>query len=123
MSTTRRTASSSRARTTRKCGVSPRSAAAKTMPQRSRTAAAVSSSETSSVVESTTPDAAELLGIGDPGRRKVPGGSLCLDFDRCVERHQPVRDRHLFHDLNALSGQRVTFEVRHRYPAVYPADP
>src|ERR1700756_4294737 len=104
MSTTRRTASSSRARTTRKCRVSPHSAAAKTMPQRSRTAAAVSSCEGPSVVESTTPDAAELLRVGDPRRRKVACGFLCLDFDRGVERHQPVWNRDLLDDLDALSG-------------------
>src|SRR5438270_4327383 len=92
------------------------------MPQRSRTAAAVSSSEGSSVVERTTPDAAELIRVGDPRRRKVAGGSLCLDFDRGVERHQPVRDRDLLHDLDALSRQRVTLQVRHRHPAMYSAD-
>src|SRR5690349_19357677 len=93
------------------------------MPQRSLTAAAVSScSEASSVVERTTPDAAELLRVGYPGRRKVACGFFCLDFDRSIERHQPVRDRDLLHDLDALPRQRVTLEVRHRYPAVYPAD-
>src|ERR1700757_1820629 len=110
MSMTRRTASSRRAKTSRKCLVSPRSAAAKTMPQRSRTAAAVSSSEASSVVERTTPDAAQLLRVGVSGRRKVAGGFFCLDFDRSVERYQPVRDRDLLPDLDALPCQRVTFE-------------
>src|SRR5438270_593154 len=122
MSATRRTASSSREMTSRKCGVSPRSAAAKTMPQRARTAAAVSSSEGWSVVEGTADDAAELLWIGDAGRREVAGSLLRLDLDSRVGWYQSVRDRDLLHDLDALPCQRVAFQVRHRDPAVDPAD-
>src|SRR5438132_1322000 len=123
MSTTRRTASSNCARTRRKCRVLPRSAAAKTIPQRSRTAAAVNSFETSSVVEGTSPDGAQLFCIGYPRRREIAGGFLCLDLDRSVKRHQPIRERELLHHLDPLRPRRLVLDVRHRHPAVDPADP
>src|SRR5215472_14361565 len=125
MSATRRTASSRRAGATRKCRVSPRSAAAKTRPQRSRTAAALSSaaaSSRSSVVEGTAPDAAQFLRRGDPGRRKIAGGLFRLDLDRRIGRHQPLRDRNPLDDLDPLRGQGIALEVRHRDPAVDAAD-
>src|SRR5215472_968548 len=122
MSTTRRTAASSRDGTMRKCGISPRSAAARTIPQRSRTAAAVRSPRASSIVESTTFDAAELLWGSDPGRREIAGGLLRLDLDRGVERHEPIRDRDLRDDFDPLRHERIALQVRHRDPAVDAAD-
>src|SRR5712671_2362022 len=127
MSTTRRTASSSREGASRKCGVSPRSAAARTMPQRSRTAAALSSSAASagksSIVEGTTLGAAELQRTGDAQRREIAGSLLRLDLDCSVERHQPIRDRDLLDYLDPLRLERVVLQVRHRDPAVDAADP
>src|SRR5690242_12483848 len=127
MSATRAAASSSRAATSWKCRVSPRSAAAKTMPQRSRTAAALSSAAASpapsSFVEGTTLRAVQLLRVRDARRREIARCLLGRDLDRRVERHQPVRDRDLLDDLDALRGQRTVFEVRHRDPAVDAADP
>src|SRR5215471_267703 len=122
MLATRRAASSSRAGMSRKCAVSPRSAAARTMPQRSRTAAAVKSCAASSVVEGTAPDAAQFLGVADPRRCEIAGGFLGLDLDRRVERYEAFRDRDLLPDLDALRGQGIALQVRHRYPAVDAAD-
>src|SRR5215472_7633504 len=122
MSATRRAASSSRAGMSRKCAVSPRSAAARTMPQRSRTAAAVKSCVASSIVEGTAPDAAQFLGVADPRRCEIAGGFLGLDLDRRVERYEAFRDRDLLPDLDALRGEGIALEVRHRYPAVDAAD-
>src|SRR5215469_13859100 len=122
MSTTRRTASSRRAGTRRKCWVSPRTAVARTIWHRSRTVAAVSSCAASSVVEGTAPDAAQFLRRSDPGRSKIAGGLLCLDLDRRVERHQPLGDCDLLDDLDPLRGQRIALQVRHRHPAVDAAD-
>src|SRR3984893_16961258 len=126
MSTTRRTASSSREGASRKCGVSPRSAAARTIEQRSRTAAALSSSAASagksSIVEGTTLGAAELERTGDAQRREIAGSLLRLDLDRSVERHQPIRDRDLLDHLDPLRLERVVLQVRHRDPAVDAAD-
>src|SRR5215472_3447486 len=122
MSATRRAASSRRAGMSRKCAVSPRSAAATTMPQRSRTAAAVKSCAASSVVEGTAPDAAQFLGVADPRRCEIAGGFLGLDLDRRVERYEAFRDRDLLPDLDALRGEGIALEVRHRYPAVDAAD-
>src|SRR5271165_2951367 len=123
MSRTRWTASSSCGITSRKCRVSPCWAAAKTMPQRSRTVAAVSSSRGWSFVEGTSLDAVAFLRIEDPGWREIAGGLLRLDLDRRVERHQPIRDRDLRDDLDPLRCERVSLQVRHRHPAVDAADP
>src|SRR6516225_2087792 len=127
MSRTRRTASSKRDRTKRKWRVSPRSAAAKTMPQRSRTAAALNSAVAAlaetSLVEGTAFGAAELLLIRNPRRGEIAGGLLRLDLDGSIERHQPVRDRDLLDHLDPLRLERVVLQVRHRDPAIDPADP
>src|SRR5713101_6528943 len=127
MARTRSTASSRRSATSRKCSVSPRLAEAKTLPQRSRTAAALNSaaasSGRSSIVEGTTLRAAELLSIWNSRGREIAGSLLRLDFDRGVERHQPVRNRDLLDHLDALRFERVVLKVRHRDPAVDPADP
>src|SRR5690242_6964806 len=92
------------------------------MPQRFRTAAAVSSSNGLSVVEGTAGDAAELLMVRDAARREIAGGLFCLDLDRGVEGHEPLRDRDLLQYLDSLRGERVPLQVRHRYPAVDAAD-
>src|SRR6516164_8785131 len=118
MSTTRRAASLNRSGTTRKCVVTPRSAAARTIWQRSRTAPAVSSCAASSLVEGTAPDAAQFLRRGDPGRRKIAGGLFRLDLDRRVGRHKPRRDRDRLDHLDPLRGEGIALEVRHRDPAV-----
>src|SRR5215471_2680538 len=127
MSATRPTASSSRQETTRKCGVSSCSAAASTMPQRSRTATALNSAAASaaksSLVEGTALDARQFLRVYDSGRCEIAGGFLRLDLDRRVARHQPVRDRDLRDDLDPLRLERVALQVRHRDPAVDAADP
>src|SRR5258708_27440196 len=106
MPTTRRTASSSLAPISRKCGASPRSAAARTIEQRSRTAAALKSAAASagrsSIVEGTTLRAAEFQPTGDAQRREISGSLLRLDLDRSVERHQPIRDRDLLDHLDPL---------------------
>src|SRR5690349_5049612 len=119
-------ASSSRAGTSWKCRVSPRSAASKTIPQRSRTAAALNSAAAStgksSLAEGTAPDATELQRIGDPRRREIAGGLLRLDLDRGITRHQPIGDRDLLDHLDPLRRERVVLQIRHRDPTVDPAN-
>src|SRR5262245_11204446 len=105
MSATRRTASSNRGGTRRKCRVSPRSAAAKTTALRSRTAAAlnnVSAVALGSRAESTAFGAAQLLRIGNAVGGEIAGRPFCRDLDRGVGRHQPVGDRDLLDHLDPL---------------------
>src|SRR5215469_14957580 len=119
---TQRAASSKRSDTTRKCVVAPRSAAARTMWQRPRTAAAVSSCAASSVVEGTASNEADLVRSTGPGRREIAGGLLGLDLDRRIERNEALRDRDLLPDRDTLGGERVPLEVGHRHPAIDAAD-
>src|SRR5215831_1030731 len=119
---TQRAASSKRSDTTRKCVVAPRSAAARTMWHRSRTAAAVSSCAASSVVEGTASNEADLVRSTGPGRCEIAGGLLGLDLDRRIERNEAFRDRDLLPDRDTLRRERVAFEVGHRHPAVDAAD-
>src|SRR5215472_4989772 len=126
MSATRRTASSNRRGTKRKCRVSPRSAAAKTMALRSRTAAVrnnASAFALSSGAEGTTLGVAQLPRVGEAVRRKITGRPLRRDLDRGVGRHQPVGNRDLLDHRNPLRFERIAFQIRHRDPAVDPANP
>src|SRR5262252_3648081 len=93
------------------------------IPPRSLTAAALRRSEAGSIVEGTTPDAAELLGARNPGGCEIAGSLLRFDLDSRIGRYQPVRDRDLIYHLDPLRHQRVAFQVRHRDPPVDPADP
>ena len=66
--------------------------------------------------------AAQLGAARHAGRREIAGGLLAVHLDLRVERDQPVGDRHLLDDLDALRAQRVVLHVRHRHPAVDAAD-
>src|SRR4051794_28307813 len=126
MSTTRRTASSNRAVANLKWRVSPRSAAAMTMPQRSRTAAELSNDSASAnslLVEGAALRKAELLTIRGSGGCEITGRLLRRDLDCGIERHQRVRNGDLLHYLDALGLQRIVLQIRHRDPAVDAADP
>src|SRR6516165_7332731 len=57
-----------------------------------------------------------------PRRREISGSFFRLDFDRRIERYQPIGDRQLLHDLDPLSLECIALDVRHRDPAVDPAD-
>src|SRR6266481_2177052 len=125
MSTTRRAASSSRAQTSRKCRVSPRRAASDTMAQRARTAAALCSlvaTALASLVEGTAFRTAQLSSIRGSRRVEIPCRLLCRHFNRRIEGHQSIRNRELLHHLNPLGLERIALAVRHRHPAIDPAD-
>src|SRR6202022_675112 len=122
---TRRAASSSRAQTSRKCRVSPRRAASDTIAQRPRTAAALSSTAAPAVpswVEGTAFRSAQLGSIRGSRRGEIPCRLLGRHFDRRVEGHQSIRNRELLHHLDPLGLERITLAVRHRHPAIDPAD-
>src|SRR5882724_997156 len=125
MSTTRRAASSSRAQTSRKCRVSPRRAASDTIAQRARTAAALCSTvapAVASLVEGTAFGAAQLCSIRGSRRGEIPCRLLCRHFYRRIKGHQSIRNRQLLHHLDPLGLERIALVVRHRHPAIDPAD-
>src|SRR3984893_3460974 len=125
MSATRRAASSRRAQTSWKCRVSPRRAASDTIAQRERTAAALCSTvapAAASLVERTAFGATQLGSIRGSRRGEIPCRLLCRHFDRRIKGHQSVRNRELLHHLDSLGLERIALAVRHRHPAIDPAD-
>src|SRR6266481_4313358 len=125
MSTTRRAASSSRAQTSWKCRVSPRRAASDTIAQRPRTAAALCSTvapAAASLVEGTAFGAAQLGSIRGSRRGEIPCRLLCRHFDRRIEGHQSIGNRQLLYHLDPLGLECIALVVRHRHPAIDPAD-
>src|SRR5271170_3597268 len=109
----------------RKWRVALRSAAAKTISQRSRTAVALSRAvapAASSLAESTALDVMQFLRVRHARRCEISGCLLGLDLDCRIERYESIRDRDLLDDLDTLALECRPLYVRHRHPAVYTAD-
>src|SRR5262249_50945489 len=91
------------------------------MVQRARTASALNSAA-ASLAEGTAFGAGSLAWIRHARRREISGRFFCLDFNSRIERYQLIRDRELLHYLDPLRLQSIALDVRHRDPAVDPAD-
>src|SRR5262249_3020553 len=91
------------------------------MVQRARTASALNSAA-ASLAEGTAFGAGSLAWIRQARRREISGRLFCLDFNSRIERYQLIRDRELLHYLDPLGLQSISLDVRHRDPAVDPAD-
>src|SRR5215469_16626541 len=105
----------------RKYRASPRWTASDTIAQRARTASALNSAA-ASLAEGTTFRAAKIAWVGYAGGREISGSFFRFDFDHCIKRYQSIGDRELLHHLDPLRLERLTFDIRHRDPAVNPAD-